>query len=116
MMKRILIADDDPSMVRILKEIVDEYFGNDPYYVTEAEDGRDGFEKFLDDDFDMVITDLQMPKMNGLELLEKISHIISGEILSEFFCALFSSPNTNLLSILSNLSSNELQPSRIILK
>jgi len=51
--------------------IFEEFFG----HVIEAIDGEDALEKFKQNDVDLVITDINMPKMNGLEMTEKIRHL-----------------------------------------
>ena len=45
------------------------------YEVDTAKNGKEALAKILANHYDVVITDMQMPKMNGLGLLEKISHI-----------------------------------------
>ncbi len=66
--KKILFVDDSTS-IRKLVEMILEQAG---YEVTVAEDGQDALQ-FLDGrPFDLVITDLHMPRMNGLELITSI--------------------------------------------
>jgi two-component system nitrogen regulation response regulator NtrX len=66
-MPKILIVDDEKSIRRALREIL-EY---EKYEIEEAEDGPSGFEKMKNETFDLVFCDIKMPKMDGLELLEK---------------------------------------------
>lgn len=66
--KTILIADDDDNLRRVLEFQLEEA----SYQVRAAKDGAEALEIFKTDDFDCVITDLRMPKLSGLELLEKI--------------------------------------------
>ncbi len=66
--KTILLADDDLNLRRVLEFQLDEA----GYNVLTAQDGAEALEIFTNDDFDCVITDLRMPKLSGLELLEKI--------------------------------------------
>ena len=66
--KTVLIADDDDNLRRVLEFQLDEA----GYRVRAAVDGAEALEIFRGDDFDCVITDLRMPKLSGLELLEKI--------------------------------------------
>ncbi len=67
-MKKILIVDDEPDIRLILKDHFEE-FG---YKVTEADNGVTALKKFLKGSFDVVITDIKMPEMNGLEFSSKI--------------------------------------------
>lgn len=69
MIMRILIVDDSTTARRILKESLLKIGYND---FTEAGDGSDAFYKLKTTHFDLVITDWNMPNMNGLELLKKI--------------------------------------------
>ena len=64
----ILIADDDDNLRRVLEFQLTEA----GFKIQSAKDGAEAFEIFQDDDFDCVITDLRMPQLSGLELLEKI--------------------------------------------
>ncbi len=66
--KTILLADDDVNLRRVLEFQLTEA----GYKVLTAQDGAEALDVFREDDFDCVITDLRMPKMSGLELLEKI--------------------------------------------
>jgi DNA-binding NtrC family response regulator len=66
-MAKILIIDDEKSIRRALREIL-EY---EKYEVEEAEDGPSGLEKLRSNSYDLVFCDIKMPKMDGLELLEK---------------------------------------------
>ena len=66
-MPKILIIDDERSIRNTLKEIL-EY---EKFTVEEAEDGPSGFEKIKSGNYDLVMCDIKMPKMDGLEVLEK---------------------------------------------
>ena len=66
--KTILLADDDDNLRRVLEFQLSEA----GYKILTAADGAQAFEIFTNNDFDCVITDLRMPKLSGLELLEKI--------------------------------------------
>lgn len=66
-MSKILIIDDERSIRNSLKDIL-EY---EKYNVEEAEDGQRGLEKLKTGKYDLVFCDIKMPKMDGLELLEK---------------------------------------------
>ena len=64
MAERILIVDDSVSMRQMLKMILESA----GYEVEQASDGDEALEK-LSDDFDAMVTDYNMPKMNGAELI-----------------------------------------------
>jgi DNA-binding NtrC family response regulator len=66
-MAKILIIEDDNKIRAILKEILEEK----NHEVQEAADGQDGFKKLEQGNFDLCICDIKMPKMDGLEVLEK---------------------------------------------
>ena len=65
---RILVVDDEPS----IREFLQIMLRREKMLVETAVNGREGFEKIKDEDFDLVISDIQMPEMSGLELLAKI--------------------------------------------
>ena len=68
-MPKILIIEDEAAIRRVLKKIISEE--NDTYHVEEAEDGLVGIEMIVKTDFDLVLCDIKMPKMDGVEVLEK---------------------------------------------
>jgi DNA-binding NtrC family response regulator len=72
-MPKILIIEDEVSIRRVLIKILSEE--SDTYTVEEAEDGKQGFEKIKNEDYDLVLCDIKMPKMNGEELLEAVKKI-----------------------------------------
>jgi DNA-binding NtrC family response regulator len=67
-MPQILIIDDEAAIRSTLKEIL-EY---EDYQVDEAEDGANGLKKAMDQPYDIIFCDIKMPKMDGLEVLEKL--------------------------------------------
>ncbi len=67
-MARILVIDDERSIRNTLKEIL-EY---EKFEVDVAEDGFEGLEKIENSHFDVVLCDIKMPKMDGIEVLGKI--------------------------------------------
>jgi two-component system, NtrC family, nitrogen regulation response regulator NtrX len=66
-MASILIIDDERSIRSTLKEIL-EY---EKYIVDEAKDGEEGLEMFTKNEYNLVLCDIKMPKMDGIEVLEK---------------------------------------------
>lgn len=67
-MSKILIIEDEAAIRRVLKKIISEE--NDAYNVEEAEDGLQGMEMIKNNDYDLVLCDIKMPKMDGVEVLE----------------------------------------------
>lgn len=72
-MSKILIIEDEASIRRVLTKILSEE--NDTYQVEEAEDGSVGYEKIVQNDYDLVLCDIKMPKMDGVELLQAVKKI-----------------------------------------
>jgi len=72
-MAKILIIEDEAAIRRVLVKILSEE--NNTYMVEEAEDGLVGLEKIKDDEYDLVLCDIKMPKMDGIEVLEAIRKI-----------------------------------------
>jgi two-component system, NtrC family, nitrogen regulation response regulator NtrX len=72
-MPKILIIEDEAAIRRVLNKILSEE--NDTYQVEEAEDGLQGVEKIKNEDYDLVLCDIKMPKMDGVEVLEAIKKI-----------------------------------------
>jgi len=72
-MSKILIIEDEAAIRRVLKKIISEE--NDSYHVEEAEDGLEGMELIKNNDYDLILCDIKMPKMDGVEVLEKTQKI-----------------------------------------
>lgn len=72
-MSKILIIEDEAAIRRVLVKILSEE--NDSYIVSEAEDGLAGIELIKKEDFDLVLCDIKMPKMDGVEVLEAVKKI-----------------------------------------
>jgi two-component system, NtrC family, nitrogen regulation response regulator NtrX len=66
-MSKILIIEDDNKIRSILKEILEEK----NHEVEDAADGLEGFKKLEQGSFDLCLCDIKMPKMDGMEVLEK---------------------------------------------
>jgi len=72
-MSKILIIEDEAAIRRVLKKIILEE--NDTYHIEEAGDGLEGITLIKDNDYDLVLCDIKMPKMDGIEVLEKAQKI-----------------------------------------
>lgn len=72
-MPKILVIEDEVAIRRVLVKILTEE--NKEYKVEEAEDGLSGMEKIKKDDYDLVLCDIKMPKMDGVEVLEAAGKI-----------------------------------------
>ena len=72
-MSKILIIEDEAAIRRVLKKIISEE--NDSYEVEEAENGLMGIEMIMSNNYDLVLCDIKMPKMDGVEVLEKVKKI-----------------------------------------
>lgn len=66
--KKILIVDDES----LLREVMVEFFNLEGAQVLEAENGVIGFKKLLENEVDIVISDVRMPEGDGLSLLQQI--------------------------------------------
>ena len=65
---RILAVDDSATM----RSLVQQTLGIGGYEVTLASDGKEGIDKFGDSSFDLVITDINMPVMDGLTFIREL--------------------------------------------
>jgi two-component system, NtrC family, nitrogen regulation response regulator NtrX len=66
-MSNILIIDDEKAIRKTLSEIL-SYEG---YKIDESGDGEEGFRKFREKEYDVILCDIKMPRMDGIEFLEK---------------------------------------------
>ncbi|HBK70526.1 MAG TPA: response regulator [Flavobacteriaceae bacterium] len=72
-MSKILIIEDEAAILRVLTKIISEE--NETYQVEGADDGLKGMTLIKDNDYDLVLCDIKMPKMDGVEVLEKTQKI-----------------------------------------
>lgn len=70
-MKRILVADDDPLILQLIEHIL----AGPDHALTMARDGREAFAQIQQNDFDLVLTDIWMPELDGLELLRRTKQL-----------------------------------------
>ncbi len=67
-MKSILLVDDDYE----LGELLQEYLSMEGFALTAVQDGETGLQRALSGEFDLVLLDVMLPKMNGFEVLKKL--------------------------------------------
>lgn len=72
-MPKILVIEDEAAIRRVLVKILSEE--NDKYELEEAEDGLVGIDKIRKNDYDLILCDIKMPKMDGVEVLEAVKKI-----------------------------------------
>ena len=68
-MIQVLLIEDEESIRRVMSRILKEE--NDQYQITEAVDGKQGLDLLFKGQFDLVLCDIKMPKMDGIEVLKK---------------------------------------------
>ncbi len=73
--KTVLIVDDDQAIVRMLKEALGLFRHQHAYKIETAGDGADALAALHRDHFDLVLLDMYMPRMTGLELLAQMRHL-----------------------------------------
>ena len=71
MKKKILVVDDSPFILKVIDDILTEL----NYDVTTANDGFQGYDFVVANPFDLIITDLHMPKMCGIEFTKKVKSL-----------------------------------------
>ena len=76
-MKRILIVEDESSISDFVKGEL-EYEG---YKVCIKEDGREGLEEALNNEYDLVILDIMLPSMNGFEICRRIKRVKATPVI-----------------------------------
>ncbi len=72
MAKKVLIIDDENSIRRTLREILEF----EKYQVDEASDGLDALSKVKKSDYDIILLDIKMPKMDGMDTLERLQILV----------------------------------------
>lgn len=75
--RRALIVDDEPTIV----EVLSNYLKDEGYSVTGAFDGSDGLKKALAEPFDVILLDLNLPTISGVEIFKQIRKVSDVPIL-----------------------------------
>jgi YesN/AraC family two-component response regulator len=102
---KILLVDDEP----MLRDVLSMGFEIEGAIISEAENGEEAFEQIINNDFDIIVSDIRMPKCGGLELLDKIREcsqktpevvmmtgfqdVSEGKVKELGACGLFLKPN-----------------------
>jgi len=73
--KKIIVVEDE----QYLRELYVQILHQEGYDVDSAEDGEQAFEKLSKNQYDLVLLDVILPKMDGLQILEKLSKINNGK-------------------------------------
>ncbi len=68
MAKKILLVDDEPLMIKGLKYTLEQ----DGYETVSAYDGEEALKLFAEDTFDLVLLDVMLPKMDGIQVCQRI--------------------------------------------
>jgi len=66
--KKILVVDDETGIRYLLSDVL----SNNGFEVSIAKDGQDSLEQMEANSFDLVITDIQMPRLDGIEMLKRM--------------------------------------------
>jgi len=77
-MKRILIVDDEPSLIKGLRFNLEQ---QDGYQVDEALDGEEALKKFEEGKYDLILLDLMLPKIDGMEVCQRIRSVSNVPII-----------------------------------
>ena len=72
--KKILVVDDE----EILRMLIADTLSFEGYEVEEAQDGQEGFDKAATGQYDVILLDYMMPKLTGLEVLQKLQPLELG--------------------------------------
>jgi len=72
--KRILLVEDKD----IIRDVLTGFLESEGYQIDEARDGMEAIEKLTEENFDVVITDIKMPRMDGISLLKEVRKFHPG--------------------------------------
>jgi len=67
-MQKILIADDEPVVLKLLEQ----YLSSEGYAITTVTNGTEALDKLFDNKYDLIISDIMMPNLSGLVLLNLV--------------------------------------------
>jgi CheY-like chemotaxis protein len=114
-MKRVLVVDDD----KLLRGSLAKFLGEHGYEVIEASDGKDALAKAERNIPDFVITDIMMPQLDGIEMLEKMRTTPWGKNLPAVVLTIKDSDLDNInksmqSGILAYLSKADISPEQIL--
>jgi len=66
--KNILLVEDDEKISKLVKELLEE----DSYHVTQSFDGDDGYSKIIENNYDLILLDIMLPKLNGYKICRQV--------------------------------------------
>jgi len=81
MSKSLLVVDDSATMRQLLCMTLTRVEGISQADITEASDGKDALEKVRSGNFDLVLTDIRMPRMDGLEFIRTVRSELNDKAL-----------------------------------
>jgi DNA-binding NtrC family response regulator len=79
--ERVLIVDDDKSVLFVLGNVLKKVGDHQPIEIVTAQDGQQALERFQQEEFDLVIMDLRLPGIDGVRLTEAIRRSDSDVIV-----------------------------------
>jgi len=88
------LAEDNPINMMIAKAVLDKW----DIKITEAVNGKDALDKYNDEDYDLLLLDLEMPEMDGFELLNHIRKRNTNIPAIAFTAALFENMQAHLIN------------------
>jgi len=91
---RILLAEDNPINMMIAKAVLDKW----EIKITEAVNGKEALDMYNDEDYDLLLLDLEMPEMDGFELLDHIRKRNTNIPAIAFTAALFENMQAHLIN------------------